>query len=742
MLLKIYITLFLMTFCNLSAEIVQKLSVKGNDRISEETIKVYGEINFGQDYSVFEVNEILKNLYKTDFFEDVKISLSNGILDIVVKEYPIINSIDLQGEKSSAVKKKVLERLQLKEKESFIDNKLSSDIALMKKIYGSIGFNFTNVDAKIEKFDNNRINLIYVLDKGKKTNIAKISFTGDKKIKDKRLREVIVSEEKKFWKFLSKNTYLNNSNIELDKRLLINYYKSIGYYDVQVLSSNAEVSQENITELTYTINSGTRYRINKISTNVSDVLDKKLFVPLQKDFTKIIGKYYSPFTVKKLLDNLDILILTNDLQFVEHSVNEILEGESIEIKINIFEGQKQLVEKINIIGNSVTEESVIRAELLLDEGDPYNNLKLEQSVARLKSRNIFGAVQTKTSDGLNKDQKIIEIAVEEKPTGEISAGAGIGTTGGSFAFTVNENNWLGKGINIATNVDVSTETFTGGLTVTDPNYNFSGNSLSYFASNTSNDKADSGFKNNIWSTGIGTKFEQYRNIYVSPLISLSYDDLKVESTASDSLKKQKGAFTDLSFEYGVSLDNRNRVYAPTDGYISSFSQVLPVYSDSPYIKNSYSFSKYKTMTANAIGTFKFYTTAVNGLDDKDVRISKRVKLSNNRMRGFKAGKIGPVDGKDYVGGNYALASNFELSLPNLLPEATKTDVGLFLDIGNIWGIDYDSTLDDSNAFRSSAGVTTSWLSPVGPMTFVFSQNLSKASTDVTESFNFKLGTTF
>ena len=742
MLLKIYITLFLMTFCNLSAEIVQKLSVKGNDRISEETIKVYGEINFGQDYSVFEVNEILKNLYKTDFFEDVKISLSNGILDIVVKEYPIINSIDLQGEKSSAVKKKVLERLQLKEKESFIDNKLSSDIALMKKIYGSIGFNFTNVDAKIEKFDNNRINLIYVLDKGKKTNIAKISFTGDKKIKDKRLREVIVSEEKKFWKFLSKNTYLNNSNIELDKRLLINYYKSIGYYDVQVLSSNAEVSQENITELTYTINSGTRYRINKISTNVSDVLDKKLFVPLQKDFTKIIGKYYSPFTVKKLLDNLDILILTNDLQFVEHSVNEILEGESIEIKINIFEGQKQLVEKINIIGNSVTEESVIRAELLLDEGDPYNNLKLEQSVARLKSRNIFGAVQTKTSDGLNKDQKIIEIAVEEKPTGEISAGAGIGTTGGSFAFTVNENNWLGKGINIATNVDVSIETFTGGLTVTDPNYNFSGNSLSYFASNTSNDKADSGFKNNIWSTGIGTKFEQYRNIYVSPLISLSYDDLKVESTASDSLKKQKGAFTDLSFEYGVSLDNRNRVYAPTDGYISSFSQVLPVYSDSPYIKNSYSFSKYKTMTANAIGTFKFYTTAVNGLDDKDVRISKRVKLSNNKMRGFKAGKIGPVDGKDYVGGNYALASNFELSLPNLLPEATKTDVGLFLDIGNLWGIDYDSTLDDSNAFRSSAGVTTSWLSPVGPMTFVFSQNLSKASTDVTESFNFKLGTTF
>jgi len=739
---KIYTILFSLFFLNLAAEIVQKLEVTGNSRISDETIKVYGDINLGKDYSPFDINKILKNLYDTNFFEDIKISLKDGVLNIGVKEYATINSVELNGEKSKTITKTVLERLNLKSKESFIENKLSQDINIIKKIYASIGFNFANVEAKIERFDDNRINVVYFLNKGNKTNINKISFIGDKKIKEKRLRDLIVSEENKFWKFLSKNTFLSNTNIELDKRLLINYYKSLGYYDVQVLSSNAEVSQDNLTNLTYTINAGTRYKVTKISTNISDVIDKNLFAPLQDSFKKIIGKYYSPFTVKKLLDELDILITRNDLQFIEHSVNEILEKDTIEVKINIYEGQKKLVERIDIFGNTVTDEGVIRSELLLDEGDPFNNLKLDQSIARLKARNIFGEIKKTVTDGTNSDKKIIELQVEEKPTGEISAGAGIGTSGGSLQFAISENNWLGKGINLITSMNLSAETFAGTLAVNNPNYNYSGNALNYFISHSSNDKPDSGFKNNITSTGIGTNFEQYRNVYISPNLSLSYDDLTVESTASTALAKQAGTFTDLSFDYGISLDNRDRVFAPTDGYVSSFNQAIPLYADSPYIRNSYAFSTYETLTPNIIGAFRFYATAINGLSNKDVRLSKRVSLSSSRLRGFESGKVGPKDGVDYVGGNYATVSNFEVSLPNFLPESTKTDIGLYLDIGNIWHVDYDPTLDDSNKIRSSAGINTSWASPVGPIAFIFSQNLSKASTDVTESFNFRLGTTF
>jgi outer membrane protein insertion porin family len=740
--LKIYITLFVLFFFNLSAEIAQKLEVKGNSRISVETIKVYGDITIGKDYSAFDINKILKNLYDTDFFEDVKISLTNGVLDIFVKEYLYINFVDLEGETSKTIKKTVLERLKLKSKESFIESRLSQDINLIKKMYATMGYNFVNVEPKVKKFEDSQINLLYIVDKGKKTNISKIYFAGDKKVKDKRLRDLIVSEEKKFWKVLSKNTFLSSANIELDKRLLINYYKSVGYYDVQILSTNAELSQENSTSLTYTINAGTRYKINKISTNVSRVLDKKIFIPLQENYTKIIGKYYSPFKVKKLLDDLDLLIVNNDLQFIEHSVNEIIEGDSIEIKINVFEGKKLLVEKINIIGNTVTDEAVIRAELSLDEGDPFNKLKLDQSLAKLNSRNLFSEVKSSLSDGSQKDQKIIDIKVEEKATGEISAGAGLGTNGGSFAFDVRENNWLGRGIAVTTSLNASKETFSGGLSVSNPNYKFSGNSLNYYIKNTTNDKPDSGFKNNIITAGIGTKFEQYNNIYISPRFSASFDQLKVESTASDSLKKQKGDFTDLSFGYGILLDERDKVYAPTDGYVSSFSQLLPVYADSPYIKNSYGFSKYQALTTDSVGTFKFHAAAINGLNDKDVRLSKRVNLTNRQLRGFESGKVGPKDGTRFVGGNYTMVSNFEINLPNILPEVTKTDVGLYLDVGNVWGVDYDQSLDSSNNIRSSAGILTNWISPIGPMSFVFSQNLSKSDTDVTEAFSFNIGTTF
>jgi len=740
--LKYLLPIYLFLSLNLSADIVQKLNVTGNDRISEETIKVYGEIVLNEDYSEIEVNNILKNLYETYFFEDIKISLVNGVLNIKVKEYSTINFVDLRGEKSTKIKSKILEQLKLKAKDSFVESRLYDDVDKIKKIYASIGFNFATVEAKIEKFDNKRVNLIYVLEKGKKTNIAKINFIGDKKIKEKRLRDIIVSEEMKFWKFLSKNTFLNVNNTNLDKRLLINYYKSLGYYDVQVLSDSAEISKDDSTTLTYTINAGNRYRVTKISTNVSEVLDKKAFLPLEKTFTKYVGKYYSPFSVKKILDELDLLIANSDLQFIEHSVNELLEDESIELKINIYEGSKKVVEKITIKGNTITDETVVRSELLLDEGDPFNSLKLEQSIAKIKARGIFGNVTKTVKDGSDKNQKVVEILVEEKATGEITAGAGIGTNGGTLAFGVTENNWLGRGVSVSTNIDISKENFKGSLSVNDPNFNYSGNAVGYNISRTTTDKATSGYKNNVTSAGIRTSFEQYKDIYLTPGLDFSFDKLTVNSTASTALKKQKGTYSDLSFSYGIRSDKRDRVYAPRDGYISNFSQKLPVYADSPSIRNNYNFSKYQSFTKGTIGAFKFSAAAITGLSDNDVRLSKRISLSSNQLRGFENGKIGPKDGNDYVGGNYAWNTNFELSLPDLLPESTKTDIGMFLDFGNLWKVDYAKSIDDSNKIRSTAGLNASWTSPVGPMTFVLSQNISKASTDVTETFNFKLGTTF
>ena len=181
---------------------------------------------------------------------------------------------------------------------------------------------------------------------------------------------------------------------------------------------------------------------------------------------------------------------------------------------------------------------------------------------------------------------------------------------------------------------------------------------------------------------------------------------------------------------------------PTSGSIISFSQSLPFYADKSFISNTLAASGYKSFGEDIVGATKLYLSSIDGLSDDDVRLSKRLGISNKRLRGFERGKVGPVDGEDHVGGNRVAALNFEANLPNALPEDTNVDLSLFLDFANIWGVDYDPTLDDSSKLRSSTGVMANWMSPIGPMSFVISQNLSKASTDVTESFNFNLGTTF
>ena len=737
------ITIFFFSFFfNLYAEVVNKIEISGNSRISNETVKIYGDIKLNKDYSEKKLDLILNNLYQTDFFEDVKIEISNNTLKIKLKEYPIIDQLVIVGESSKKYKDEIKKIIKSKEKSSLIKSYLAKDIEIIKSLYSTIGFNFSKVEAKLKKIDETRYDLLIQIDRGEQTKISSIDFIGNKLVRSNRLRDVIVSEENKFWKFITKNTNLNEDLIRLDIRLLKNYYKSAGFYDIKIKSNLAQLNKAGNANLVYSIEEGERYIINKISTNLDKVFNKKIFYPLNKTFNKYVGGYYSPFKIKKILENLDELIENNDLQFVEHNVEEIVEQGNIKIIINIFEGEKNIVERINIRGNNITNEDVIRGELILDEGDPFSKLNLDKSVAEIKNRNIFKSVNYEILQGSESNLKIINIDVEEKPTGEISAGAGVGTNGGSFAINIQENNWLGEGKSVGFDIEIDSESVAGTLSYSDPNYDLLGKSLNYYLSSESNDKPDQGYENSVISAGINTSFEQYKDVITSLGINYSYDDLRADSTASTSLQKQDGEFTEISGNYGFTFDKRNRSFMPTNGSIVSFGQSLPIYADKSFVANFLSASKYKTINENVIGAAKFYLSTINGIGSDDVRISKRKTLSTRRLRGFEKGKIGPVDGKDHIGGNYSTALNFEASLPNFLPEDTNTDINLFLDFGNVWGVDYDTTLDDSNKVRSSTGVMASWMSPIGPMTFTLAQNLSKMSTDETESFNFNLGTTF
>ena len=738
----ITITFFLIATVNSYAEVIKKILIDGNKRVSDETVIIYGDIELNKNILEKDINEIIRKLYSTNFFEEVNINFKNNVLSVKLKEYPVVNQLIILGEKRDSFQKQIKKIIKLKENKSFVRSFLARDISLIERFYASLGFNFSKVEAKVRKLDDAKIDLILEIERGEKTKISSISFLGNKNVKSKRLKEIIASEENKFWKFISKNTVLSESLIALDKRLLINYYKSLGFYDIEIKSNIAKITQIGNAELTYTVEEGKRFTINKISTNVDETFDKKLFFPLNKSYKKYIGDYYSPFKIKKLLEELDKIIADNNLQFVEHNVQETIDKDGINIKFNVFEGKKTLVERINITGNNITNEDVIRGELLLDEGDPFTKLNLEKSIAEIKQRNIFKNVTFETKKGTSDGLEIIDINVEEKPTGEIMAGAGVGTNGGTISIGIKENNWLGEGKRVGFDLTLDEESIAGVLEYSNPNYDFLGNSLNYSISSEKNDKPEQGYENSIISANIGTSFQQFKDVTAFLGLNVSYDDLQTLENASASLKKQSGTYSELAGTYSFTLDRRDRVFMPTSGSIVRFGQNIPLVADKAFIANNFNISTYKSINENVIGSAKLYLATVNGLGDDDVRLSKRKNLSTRRLRGFERGKVGPVDGNDHIGGNYAASLNFESALPNLLPDTTNTDVSLFLDFGSVWGVDYDSSIGDSNKIRSSTGVTASWISPIGPVTFVLSQNLSKADTDKTESFNFNLGTTF
>ena len=741
---KFFITLIISFFLysNLFAEIVKKFNVKGNNRISSETIKVYGGIEINKNYNEVDLNIVLNKLYDTEFFEDVKVSIVKNELVIVVKEFPFVDQLIIIGEKSNKYKKEIKKVVSTKEKRSFIKSNLVKDIEKIKLLYSSVGYNSAKIEIKTKEVGANRVDVLIEINRGEKTKISSINFIGNKKISNRRLKDVISSQEHKFWKVLARNTNFNKNLLDLDTRLMTNYYKSSGFYDAKVSSKLAKINEAGNAEIIYSIDEGERYIVKKISTNIDVVFDKKIFFPLNKTFEKYIGDYYSPFKVKKILENLDEIIETNNLQFVEHNVEEQIGDKSINIILNVYEGEKKLIERINVFGNNITNEDVIRGELILDEGDPFSRLNLEKSIANIKSRNIFRAVKYEVTDGSKSNLKQIDINVEERPTGEISAGAGIGTTGGSFAIGVSENNWLGSGKSVSFDLEVDKESFTGTLNYNDPNYDFLGNSINYSISSQTNDKPDQGYENSLTSAEVGTSFEQYKDVFLSLGLNASYDDLRTTSAASTSLKQQEGTYNEVSGNYGFSYDTRDRSFNPTSGSILSFGQSLPIYADKSFIANSITASRYTSLNEDVIGVGKLFISTINGLGSDDVRLSKRKGLSTKRLKGFKKNKIGPVDNGDYVGGNYVAALNFEANLPTILPENTNVDIGAFLDFGNVWGVDYDSSIDDSNKIRSSTGLVANWMSPIGPMNFVLAQDLSKAETDQTQRFTFNLGTTF
>ena len=747
--IRIYSFLVLFIFLNINsalAKTFENIKVDGNKRVSLNTIIVLGNIKY-EDHDDKKLNEIIKDLYQSGFFQSIKINISNNILNITVIENPIIEDLEIIGVKNKKLLEFFEESIQLKNRKSFSEFKVNQDLITLKNISRSLGYYFAEIDYSfVKNNEQNSIRLTYNFDLGKKAKINEIIFLGNKNVKNKILRELIASEEHKFWKFLSQKVYINAEQIELDQRLLTNYYKDNGYYNSVITNSFAEFDANNNFNLIFNIDSGKKFYFNNFTLNIPQDFDPTVFEPINKIFLELKNDKYSLRKLNLILNEVDKIASSRLYDFIDASIDEeIVNDDKIDFIITIKEYKKFYVDQINILGNFNTIEEVVRHQLIVDEGDAFNEILFNKSLNNIKSLNLFKSVDSKIVDNIDPNLKSINIFVEEKPTGEISLGAGIGTNGSTLGGGIKENNFLGKGISLDTNLEISKSGVKGRFIHTKPNFNYSDNTLrTSFTAETLDKLELNGYKNSNIGFGLGTQFQQYENFFLSPEIAVTSERLKTTSLASDQLKKQEGTYNDFYFNYGINYDLRDRTYQPTDGHSIRFNQNIPVYSENYELINTFEYNKYQMLSqsSNIIGKVSIYGQTVNSINGGDSRISKRLFIPAKKLRGFESGKVGPKDNNDFIGGNYVTTFNMQTTLPNIFPTFENIDFSIFFDAANVWGVDYNDKINDLSTIRSSTGLAIDLLTPVGPLNFSLTQPISKSKTDKTESFRFDLGTTF
>lgn len=737
---------FVIIFCQQMsfAEILNTIEVKGNNKISINTIKQ--KINFvnKKNYSLEDLNLIQKTLFDTEFFEQVTVKTLNSKLIIEVVENPFIESFFVKGVLNKKREEYFYDNLSLGQNRIFSEALLKKDIGIIKKNFNDEGYFNAKVTPRISKMDGNVINLILDVDRGQKYNISNIFFIGEKFFSSSTLSDVVSSSKYGWWKFLSSSTVVNQKRIEYDISLLKQFYLDQGFYDIQISSSNIEFINENFANITYSINSGKKYffkdyKISDENKIIPDKNLKKVRSIIEKNIEKNV---YSVSKLNKIKNKINEYLNLSKVEFYNFQIFEEKTDQD-KINLNIFfnKSKRRYVDLINVRGNSITEEKFIRHKLTFSEGDSLQDYKLKKSTDNLKSTGIFSSVKTSIENN-SKETATVNINVEEQPTGSVSAGLGIGSAGSTVSTSLNEKNLFGKGINVNSSISVGTEKINVNVNTLIPDYKNTDNTLIVGAFATSVDYANAGYESSQQGGSLALKYDLYEDVSLTTGFGLERDNIDVNSSASQVYKDRKGTYNSIEGFYSISSDKRNSSFLPTSGHKVSFKQTLGIPpSDIPFLKNSISGSYYYPASEKITLNIKGGAETNNSLSDKDVKLSDRLFLSSSKLRGFESYGIGPKDGKDHIGGNYSYYSSISSTLPNPLPDKWNAKTILFLDAGNVWGVDFDEKLD-SNKLRSSFGAAFEWVSPLGPISFTFAETLSSASGDKEENFNFVIGSVF
>ncbi|WP_425983992.1 outer membrane protein assembly factor BamA [Brevundimonas sp. TWP1-2-1b1] len=743
---------------------INRIIVQGAQRIDQTTVLSYLPIRPGDAVDASVLDVAVRTLSRTGLFADVQLGIQNGDLIVQIVENPIINQVVFEGNKALS-QDKLTKEVTLAPRGIYTRAKVQEDVGAIVELYRLQGRISATVTPKLVQLEQNRVDVIFEINEGPQTGISAINVLGNDAFSDRDVRGVMVTEKSTWWKFFSNNDNYDPNRLEYDQEQLRKFYTNRGFYDFRVVSSVAELQPDDQAfQLTLTLNEGDKYNFGEVKVvTQNDRLNADF---LQRLIPIRSGDLYESDKIEQAVDALTFAAGSAGYAFVE--INPTYKAnpdtDTVDVTFNVSEGQRVYIDRINVVGNTRTIDPVIRRELLLTEGDAFNRALMERSRNNLRALGFFKDVTVEETRGSAPDRSVINVNVQEQPTGELSVGAGFSSVD---SFTVNlgisERNFRGRGQNVVARLEWGSLRQQVDFRFTEPKFLGRDLRAGFDVFHSRYDLSEySSYDYRSTGAGLRLSYPLNGNMLLNTRYFLKSDEIIVPTgycdgagQGSSALCDQVGSYINSSAGYTLQVNYTNDPVRPTRGWAGSLRQDLAgLGGDVNYVKTEADASWYYGFTPAWIVSVQGSTGYVSGWNGDPIRINDRFFKGGNSFRGFETAGMGPRDltTTDALGGNFYAIGTVELTLPNYLPEQYGIKTSLFADVGTLGVLDdrykltstgtVNTNIADELSLRASAGISIHWRSPMGPIRFDISKVLSKEDYDKTESFRFSTSTQF
>ena len=733
--------------------------VQGNRRIEVGTILSYMDLPTDRQINAADLNAATRALFETGLFRDVQIVPQGDRLLVQVVENPSINEVAFEG--NEALTDEDLRGIvTARPRFPFTAARAEADAQSIIETYRRSGYYGAMVEPKVIERSENRVDLVFEIEEGEQTGVNAIAFTGNEAFSDSRLREEIETSESGIFSFLFGTDVYDPDRLELDSSLLRRFYLENGYADFSVLSTTAELAPDRSGFfITFAVEEGEQYSFGTFDVEVNaEGLSPEDFlaaIPV----ADLEGETYNATRVEEIADDLTELAGEKGFAFVRvrPRADKDTEANLIDVTFELEEGPRVFVERIEIEGNDQTLDRVIRREIEIVEGDPFDARKIREARREIRGLDFFDTVEIETEQGSAEDRAVLNVEVEEKPTGSLSLGLGFASSVGPIgSVSVSERNFLGRGQTLRANVTAAGDTQVYDFLFREPRFldrNVSAGLRTFFIQDDRTDESSFSINRLGFEPEVG--FPLDRNTDLELRYSISRDDIDARNDASPAIQVDEGDRLKSSVGYRLSYDQRNDPIEPTAGYFAYLDQeVAGLGGDARFVKSRGSVKGWQGFfQGDLVFSLEVEGGAIYSFGD-DTQVNDRFFLGSDSFRGFAREGIGPRDMNtdDALGGNYYAVTRLQATFPLGLPEEFGVFGGTFVDAGTLWGLDRTSfgpageapgvDVDDGAKLRVSAGALLFLRTPFGPLELSVGFPIVDEEGDEDELFRLTVGTRF